>query len=147
MRVCLDSWAILEWLKGIQPAAQRVESALDERPIMSWINLGEVYYVVRRAKTAEAANLAVQVVAARAEVEEPRRPRILAAAAIKAQHALAYADAFAIATANAHAAVLWTGDPEIIGARGGWAIEDLRGQGPHGLKRAHPARVRGRASG
>jgi hypothetical protein len=39
---------------------------------------------------------------------------------------MAYADAFAVATAVAHRAVLLTGDPEIIDAGGGWRVEDLR---------------------
>jgi len=39
---------------------------------------------------------------------------VLEAAAIKAEHALASADAFAIATALSHRASLLTGDPEIL---------------------------------
>jgi hypothetical protein len=40
---------------------------------------------------------------------------------------MAYADAFAVATAVAHDAVLLTGDPEIVGVDGLCAVEDLRG--------------------
>ena len=50
----------------------------------------------------------------------------MAAARIKASHPLAYADAFALATAEAHGAVLLTGDPEILAAKGPWRVQDLR---------------------
>jgi PIN domain nuclease of toxin-antitoxin system len=43
---CLDSWAVLAWLEGEEPAASRVQEALVSRPVMSWINVGEVAYVV-----------------------------------------------------------------------------------------------------
>jgi predicted nucleic acid-binding protein len=39
---------------------------------------------------------------------------------------MTYADAFALATAQAYGAVLLTGDPEILAARGDWRVEDLR---------------------
>jgi hypothetical protein len=39
---------------------------------------------------------------------------------------MAYADAFAIATAVAHSAELLTGDPEILGAEADWQLGDLR---------------------
>lgn len=41
-------------------------------------------------------------------------------------HPLAYGDAFAIATAAAHKAVLLTGDPEITERSVGCRVEDLR---------------------
>ena len=34
--------AILRWLEGAEPAASRVEEAIAQRPIMSWIDLGDV---------------------------------------------------------------------------------------------------------
>ena len=45
---------------------------------------------------------------------------------MKARHTLSYADAFAVATALAHDAVLVTGDPEILTSDTAWQIEDLR---------------------
>ena len=56
----------------------------------------------------------------------PTPERVLEAAAIKAQHAVSYADAFAVATAGAHGAVLVTGDPEILAGDPSWQTEDLR---------------------
>ena len=50
----------------------------------------------------------------------------LAAAAIKAQHPMAYADAFALAMAAAHGVPLLTGDPEIIDAGVDVEVVDLR---------------------
>ena len=48
LNVCLDSWAVLAWLDGLEPAAARVEHVIHERPVMSWINLAEVYHRVHR---------------------------------------------------------------------------------------------------
>ena len=49
MSVCLDSWAVLAWLDGDEPAAAHVQEAFEtERPWMSWLNVGEVAYLVER---------------------------------------------------------------------------------------------------
>ncbi len=53
MTECLDSWAVLAWLEGEEPAASRVQEALVSRPVMSWINVGEVAYVLERRAGAE----------------------------------------------------------------------------------------------
>lgn len=62
---------------------------------------------------------------ARVDLELPSEDRVVAAA-IKAEHAMAYADAFAAATALAHDAILLTGDPELLIADASWRYEDLR---------------------
>lgn len=126
MRVCLDSWAVLRWLEGTEPAATRVEVALQSRPVMSLVNIGEVFYVVRRARDDATALEVLDGLRGRVEFDVPNEERVVAAARIKADHPMAFADAFAIATSVAHSAVLLTGDPEIIGAGGDWEIEDLR---------------------
>jgi predicted nucleic acid-binding protein len=124
---CLDSWAILRWLEGEEPAASRVEQSLETRPVMSWINLGEVFYVVHRATAAERARAVVGDLRHRLRLDLPTEARVLEAASIKAKHALAYADAFAIATAMAHDASLLTGDAEILDAgERTWQVVDLR---------------------
>lgn len=56
----------------------------------------------------------------------PTEARVLQAAALKAAHRMSYAEAFAVATATAHHAVLLTGDPEIIDGDPEWSVEDLR---------------------
>ncbi len=127
MTDCLDSWALLRWLEGAEPAASRVDESLQTRPVMSWINLGEVFYVVQRASGADRARAVVTDVHHRLHLDLPTAELVLAAAGIKAEHALAYADAFAIATAMAHQASLLTGDPEILDAgEPSWQVVDLR---------------------
>jgi uncharacterized protein len=94
---------------------------------MSWINLGEVFYVVHRAASEVDATEVVRDLRHRLEMDIPDERRILEAATIKARHAVAYADAFAVATAVAHGASLMTGDPEILD-RGdpSWPTIDVR---------------------
>jgi predicted nucleic acid-binding protein len=94
---------------------------------MSWINLGEVFYVVHRAAGADRAEAVIRDLRHRLYLDLPTEARVLEAAAIKARHALAYADAFAIATAVAHHASLLTGDPEIFEElEPTWQVVDLR---------------------
>ena len=127
MTVVLDSWAILRYLEGEGTAASTVaEQLAAERPVVSWINLGEVFYVVRRLHGGEAAGDAVRDLRTVLAAELPTVARVLAAALIKAEHPLAYADAFAAATAAAHDATLWTGDPELLVDGAPWSWRDLR---------------------
>jgi predicted nucleic acid-binding protein len=123
---CLDSWAVLRWLEGVEPAASRVEAVLADPPLMSWINLGEVSYIVERKAGGAQAHEVVRTLRRQLRLDLPSEDRILQAARIKARHRMAYADAFAVATALAHRATLLTGDPEIIGADPGWPVTDLR---------------------
>lgn len=127
MTVVLDSWAILRYLEDEEPAATAVAGLLDsERPVVSWINLGEIFYVVRRLHGEDAAAQTVRDVRGVTTPEVPAETRIIEAARIKAEHTLAYADAFAAATAIAHRAVLWTGDPELLVGHAAWQWRDLR---------------------
>lgn len=126
MTVCLDSWAVLRWLEGTEPAASRVEEALDRQPVMSWMNLGEVYYVVYRAAGEPRADEVARDLQARVALDTTSPGRIIEAATIKALHPMAFGDAFAIATTLAHDAVLFTGDPEIVDRERLCAVEDLR---------------------
>lgn len=129
MTVVLDSWAVLRLLEGTEPAASRVQLELDGdvRPVMSWINLGEVFYIVRRLHGPEAALSTVRDVRPQLELDLPDEQRVLSAATITAEYPMAYADAFAAATALAHQATLLTGDPELLLPSAPWAYEDLRG--------------------
>jgi ribonuclease VapC len=126
MTVVLDSWAILRYLEGVEPAAGRVAKLLDgERPLMSWINLGEVHYVLRRAHGEGAA---IETVRDLSDVVEARLPDVqlvLAAARIKADHPMAFADAFGAALAVDEDAELWTGDPELLVEGSAWRWLDL----------------------
>lgn len=131
MTVCLDSWAVLRWLEGVEPAATQVEAAmssssLSQRPIMSWINVGEVFYIVARQAGMDEAHDVVAGLRRQLRLELPTAERVLQAAAFKASYPLALADAFAVATARANGAELWTGDPEILDADADWETLDLR---------------------
>ena len=127
MTVVLDSWAILRYLEDAEPAASEVATLLDhERPLVSWINLGEVFYVVRRLHGDNAASEVVRDLRGVTLPELPGEARVIEAARIKSTNALAYADAFAAATAVAHDAVLWTGDPELLVEQAPWQWRDLR---------------------
>lgn len=130
MTVVLDSWAVLRLLEGDEPAASRVEQAVDGpvRPVMSWINAGEVFYIVTRLRGRQAAESVIRDLRARVDLELPTEERVVTAATIKAGHAMALADAFAAATALAHDAILLTGDPELLLADAPWRYEDLRGK-------------------
>jgi predicted nucleic acid-binding protein len=123
---CLDSWAVLRWLEGEEPAASRVEVAMRTRPVMSWINLGEVAYIVERLAGEDRARRVVLELKRQLTLDTPTQAQVLEAAHIKAGHSMAYADAFALATAIAHGATLLTGDPEILDGDARWPTEDLR---------------------
>lgn len=126
MRHALDAGAVVEYLEAGEPARSRVDRVLArERPVMSWINLGEVAYLLERRVGRLRAREWVAQMRGSLTLDLPTEERVLNAASIKAAHSVSYADAFALATAQAHDAVLLTGDPEILAAGVG-RVEDLR---------------------
>jgi len=114
----LDSFAFLAYLNN-EPGRPRVEAILDQAQkqqciiLMCIINLGEVLYSVERRRGFAAAqktlmlsqNLPIKIL-------EVTNDLVLEAAHIKASHPLSYADAFAVAIAINHKAIILTGDPE-----------------------------------
>ena len=125
--VVLDSWAILLYLRSEGPTAAAVEDLLAaDAPIVSWINLGEVFYILRRRVGDAEAQRTIRDLQAVTTPELPTAGRVLQAARIKADYPLSYADAFAAATAVAHHATLWTGDPELLITGAPWTWRDLR---------------------
>jgi len=127
MTVCLDSWAILAWLDGEEPARSRVDELVVDRPVVSWANLVEVYYRVERDHGRRAADQTVADLRAALTADLPGTARMIEVARLKARIPIALADCFAIATAEAHGLTLLTGDPEILDAPGlPCAVEDLR---------------------
>jgi predicted nucleic acid-binding protein len=127
MSVCLDSWAVLAWLDGDEPAAGEVEEAFRAgRPWMSWLNIGEVAYQLERRHGADEAAVVVGRVRAAVALDDVTSERVLAASHIKAVHPIAFADCFAAATAMARAATLLTGDPELLDGDIGCDMRDLR---------------------
>ena len=120
-RFCLDAFAWLAWLQD-EPGASAVQRCLDEAErghaecVTSIINLGEAYYRLVRVERREEAESLWRMALRRTlpvAVKEATRRRVRRAAELKASHAIAYADAFAVATALEFRATLLTGDPEI----------------------------------
>ena len=126
MTECLDSWAVLAWLEGVEPAASRVQDALASHPVMSWINVGEVAYVLERRVGVDRSREVVRELRRLLNLDLPTEERVIEAARVKAGHRMAYADAFAVATALAHGANLLTGDPEILRGDKSWSVVDVR---------------------
>jgi ribonuclease VapC len=77
------------------------------------VNIGEVAYSVERRWGKQQVYQAIGTLeATKIEIVNVGRALALKAAAIKAVHPLAYADAFAAGLANSERGILVTGDPE-----------------------------------
>jgi len=114
VNVCLDSWAVLAWLDGEEPALSRVEQSLPERPVISWVNLVEVYYRVARDQSKSVADEVLSDLRAVLAPDLPGTARMLDVARLKARAPIALGDCFAVVTAAANDLPLLTGDPEIV---------------------------------
>jgi predicted nucleic acid-binding protein len=118
-RKVVDSWALVGWVReeGCAPQvrqflfdaeAQRVEL------VMSMINVGEAFYTIaKRNSLADAERFLVRMWSLPIRIISPTQDDIMAAARIKASHAIAFGDAFAIALAKSEEASVITGDEEI----------------------------------
>lgn len=127
MTVVLDSWAVLRYLEDADPSAGAIAELLaQEKPLMSWINLGEVHYVLRRLHGEDAAIETVRDLRDVIDARLPDERLVIDAARNKADHPMAYADAFAAALAVATEGTLWTGDPELLVDGSSWRWRDLR---------------------
>jgi uncharacterized protein with PIN domain len=125
--VCLDSWAVLAWLDGEEPALSRVEALLADRPVVSWVNLVEVYYRVSRDQGQGVADETLRDLRAALSPELPGTARMIEVGRLMARASIALGDCFAIATAVAHDLTLLTGDPEILAlGECPCEVEDLR---------------------
>ena len=130
MRRCLDSWAVLAWLDGEEPAAGVVEQTIKrERPAMSWMNLVEVHYRTIRDHGQQEADQVLAELRALITENLPGIAAMRSASLLKAEHPMALADCFAVALAAEEEAELLTGDPEIIdrAAQLPCKVVDLRG--------------------
>ena len=80
---------------------------------MSYVNLGEVYYIIYREEGVDKANETLALIK-RLPIEfvEVNDKIALTAARVKATHRLSYADAYVVATAIDRDAEVVTGDPE-----------------------------------
>ncbi|TMK58579.1 MAG: type II toxin-antitoxin system VapC family toxin [Actinobacteria bacterium] len=115
MKRCLDSWAVLAWLDGEEPAAKAVERAIKrERPAMSWMNLVEVHYRTIRDHGRQEADQVLAELRPLITENLPGIASMRSVSALKAELPIALADCFAVALAAEEEAALLTGDPEII---------------------------------
>lgn len=120
-KIVLDAWAVLALIFGEEPAGREVRDIFVKKGIsrssihLSWINLGEVYYIVSRKIGPDQANEVLEDIRLLPlTLHEPSKTDILSAANLKANHKLSYADAFAVSLAQKIRGTLLTGDPEII---------------------------------
>ena len=114
----LDAFAMLAYLQKERGCA-RVRDLLSTPPensrlIMNVINVGEVYYILARERSAEEADFFLDLIipSLNIKVELNNLQDAIASARIKAAFPISYADAFATATARKYEAVLVTGDPD-----------------------------------
>lgn len=127
MSVCLDSWVVLAWLDGEEPAHDRIEQLIGDRPLMSWVNAVEVYYRVERDHGPSEADEVLAGLRKTFELDLPGTTLMIETARLKARFPIALGDCFAIATACARNLTLLTGDPEILDRDMPCTVEDLRG--------------------
>ena len=130
----LDTFAILALL-GKEVGSDEVSDLLRQtqagkvQTVMTWVNMGEVAYIVeRRWGKGRLYQVLGWLEATGIEVVAVERELALTAASIKAEHPLAYADTFAAALAVTREATLVTGDPEFKILEPGLSIQWL-GQG------------------
>ncbi len=114
----LDSFAVLALL-GREAGSKQVSQLFQQagkgetRLLMTWVNVGEVAYIVERRWGKERVYQVLGTLeATKIEIVSIERELALGAAKIKAGYPLAYADAFAAALAVREKATLVTGDPE-----------------------------------
>ena len=128
----LDAWALLAFLQGEEPAAERVRSIIEKagkgsvRLMISIVNLGEVYYRIGRTRgQAEADEALAALYLLPWEILPADDETVIASAQLKMTHTLSYADAFAAVAARTYKATLLTGDLELIALDGEIEIEKL----------------------
>lgn len=114
----LDSFALLAYYQkeaGGVAVVALLEAGRDQKAVlhMSLINVGEMYYLTSREKgTGRAEDVLKGLRDLPVTLEPVTEDRVLAAARLKAKHAISYADAFAVALAQELRATVVTGDPE-----------------------------------
>jgi predicted nucleic acid-binding protein len=117
-KLVLDSFALVS-LFHRESGWECVQAALYDqdkaqtRAFLNWINWGEFFYIVKRragpAKAGEALRLLEQLPI---ELHPVDQPLVKAAAEVKSEYAVSYADAFCIATAQRVSGTVLTSDRE-----------------------------------
>ncbi len=134
-RVVLDSWAVIAYLDGEEPARSTVGALLSQRQgsraVMNAANCAEVDTVLDRRAGSQASDKFRHLWIESVDVAEPDAEILAAARIIKSAYWMSRADSVAVATAIHYDAELWTGDPELLCNDRIWQVRDLRG--PAGL--------------
>lgn len=115
----LDSFALLAYLNK-EPGFGMVKDALfDAQTLgsalhMNEINVGETYYILARKRNPDSAEYFLDTILAGLPIDIISNDfdQVIAAAKIKAEYPLSFADCFAVATAMREDATILTGDPE-----------------------------------
>ena len=117
-RFVLDSYAVLAFLEAAE-GGERVRELLQDalagqcELFMSTVNLGEVLYITERGRgLPKAQEVLARIDELPIKVIDANHTHTLAAAHIKAQWSIAYADCFGVALAKLKKATIVTGDPE-----------------------------------
>lgn len=120
----LDSWPVMEWLKGRDPAFSSFKTILNDafagktKLSMSRMNYGEVIYSIRKdfpVNLREQAAVAFEQLPIHLYSIDDQL--VDEAAALKGVHKISYADAFAIAMAFRLRVPVVTGDTEFLGLK------------------------------
>ncbi len=115
----LDACAVMVWLKGQQPAGDRVRALLQAadrrecRLSMNIVNVGKVFYICVKARNMAYGRRVLETLHPRITTISAHDELVMLAATLKARYAISYADGFAAATALLQNAPLVTGDPEL----------------------------------
>jgi len=124
----LDTFAILAYLQGESNGARVREMLQSGRRnvYMSLINVGEVLYITERKQGLQQAQDALALLRQLPiEVLPADEQTVFAAAHIKANYTVSYADSFAIAAAQRVGGTVITGDPEFSAVEAIVSIEWL----------------------
>ena len=114
----LDSYALLAYFtdeKGKETVEKVLKDASNDDVLirMTVINLGEVIYIAERKRGLQAAQLTLsRIRELPVELINIDEALALAAAHLKAEYSIAYADCFAAALSIQYRSTLLTGDPE-----------------------------------
>jgi len=134
--IILDSWAIIAWLQGESQGKkvrdlinwvsgdtdleEKIKNLIGQSEIekirlfVNIINLGEVFYILGRRKGKEEAKDTISEIKENPiEIIPVSNSLVFRAASLKVNYPIAYANAFAIATAITQEGDLLTGDPEL----------------------------------
>jgi ribonuclease VapC len=117
-RYIFDAFAFMAYLEN-EPGAEQIEAILEEaekgkaHAYMSIINLGEVIYnTERKHGLAKAQDALGMIQKMPIEILPADNQTVLAAAHIKANYPLSYADAFVVVAAQNINGIIMTADPE-----------------------------------